>query len=136
MSRPIPDDVRAYLDAHAYCTVATVEPDGAPLQVRAWYLLDGDRLILNSAEGRRWPANLRRDPRVSVVVEDGHDWVRLSGRIEVDDGQARAQADIARMARRYDEPEEAERTIREQFERQRRVSFVLQPDRIHAELGD
>jgi hypothetical protein len=73
---------------------------------------------------------------VSVVVEDGYDWVRLSGRVEVDDDQMRAQADIARMARAYDEPEEAERTIREQFERERRVSFVLRPDRVHAELGD
>jgi PPOX class probable F420-dependent enzyme len=134
MSPSIAEDVRAFLEAHAYATVATVEPDGMPLQIRAWYLLEDDCLILNSAEGRRWPSNLRRDPRVSVVVEDGYDWVRLTGRVEIDDAQERAQADIARMARRYDEPEEAERTIREQFERQVRVSFVLRPDRIHAEL--
>lgn len=136
MSPSIPDDVRAFLDAHAYATVATVEPDGMPLQVRAWYLLEEDLLVLNSAEGRRWPSNLRRDPRVSVVVEDGYDWVRLSGRVEIDDERDRAQADIARMARRYDEPDEAERAIRERFERDVRVSFLLRPDRIHAELGE
>jgi PPOX class probable F420-dependent enzyme len=136
MSEPIPDDVRAFLDSHAYATVATLDPDGAPYQVRAWYLLEDDRLILNSADGRRWPANLRRDPRVSVVVDDGYDWVRLSGVVEVDDTPERAQADIARMARRYDEPDEAERAIRERFERQARVTFVLRPERVHAELGD
>lgn len=136
MNAPIPDDVRSFLHEHRYATVATVDPDGAPYQVRAWYLLDGDCLILNSADGRRWPANLRRDPRVSVTVEGGYDWVRLDGRVQIDDRQERAQADIARMARRNDEPEEAERTIRERFEHQRRVSFVLRPEGIHAELGD
>ena len=73
---------------------------------------------------------------MSVVVENGYDWVRLSGRVEIDDDQGRAQADIARMARRYDEPDEAERAIRERFEREVRVSFVLRPDRIRAELGE
>ena len=125
-----------FLDAHAYATVATVGADGAPFQVRAWYLLEDDCLILNSADGRRWPANLRRDPRVSVVVEDGYDWVRLTGRVEIDDRQDRAQADIARMARRYDPPEEAERAIAERFRRESRVSFVLRPEGIHAEMGD
>ncbi len=135
MSPQITDTVRAFLEAHAYATVATVGPDGAPFQVRAWYLVEDGSLILNSADGRRWPANLRRDPRVSVVVEDGYDWVRLTGRVEVDERQERAQADIARMARRYDPPDEAERAIAEQFELESRVSFVLRPDRIHAEIG-
>lgn len=135
MSTPIPDDVRGFLADHRYATIATLDDDGAPYQVVAWYLVDGDCLVLNSAEGRRWPANLRRDGRISVVVVGDYDWVRLSGSVEIVDDQATAQTDIARMARRYDEPDEAERAIRERFERQRRVSFLLRPTSIHAELG-
>ncbi len=136
MTVRIPDDVRAFLTSHRFATVATLDPDGGPNQVRAWYLLEGESLIINSADGRRWPANLRRDPRVSIAVEDGHDWVRLTGRVKVDDRRERAQADIARMARLNDEPEAAETAIRERFELQRRVTFVLCPEAIHAELGD
>ncbi|MGZ6339624.1 MAG: pyridoxamine 5'-phosphate oxidase family protein [Candidatus Limnocylindrales bacterium] len=136
--RPLPSAVRAFLDAPRFATVATIDLDGAPRQAVAWYRLSGDRLILNSRDGRRWPANLRRDPRVSVAVEDGYDNVVLQGRVEVVEDQERAQADIAEMACRYhaDDPEKARRLIEGQFRRERRVSFVLRPDTVHAELGE
>ena len=136
MSVAIADDVRAFLAGHRFATVATIDPDGAPNQVRTWYLLEGECLVVNSAGGRRWPANLRRDQRISIAVEDGYHWVRLTGRVEIDDRQERAQADIARMARLNDDPAAAEEAIRERFERQQRVTFVLHPEGIHAELGD
>ena len=111
--------------------------DGSPQQAVVWYLVgdDGDTLIVNSAEGRRWPTNLRRDQRISLAVEDGLEWVSVNGVVEVVDDHAQSQADIAAMARLNDPPEVAERSIRNQFERQRRVSFRLRPTRIHAELA-
>ncbi len=136
MERPIPDDVRHFLADRRYAIIATIDPDGSPHQAVAWYLLEGDALVVNSAEGRRWPANLRRDGRISVVVEDGLRWVGLVGHVEVVDDQERAQADIAAMARRNEEPAEAEALIRDRFERQRRVSFRLHPSSIHAEFGE
>jgi hypothetical protein len=50
--------------------------------------------------------------------------------------QATAQADIASMARRYhaDEPDEAERLIRERFGRQERISFRFRPVGVHDHL--
>ena len=50
--------------------------------------------------------------------------------------QTIAQADIAEMARRYhaDEPDEAERLIRDRFTRQRRITFRLRPTRIREDL--
>lgn len=137
-AHPLPPAVRAFLDAPRFATVATIDLDGAPRQAVAWYRLSGDRLILNSRDGRRWPANLRRDPRVSVAVEDGYDNVVLQGRVEIVDDQERAQADIAEMACRYhaDDTEKARRLIEGQFRRERRVSFVLRPDTVHAELGE
>ena len=84
-----------------------------------------------SSSTRRWagagPANLLRDPRFSFVVEDGYDWVGVRGVAEALADPAQAQADIAAMARRYhaDDPEKAERIIRDRFERQERISFLL-----------
>ncbi|MGH2512405.1 MAG: pyridoxamine 5'-phosphate oxidase family protein [Candidatus Limnocylindrales bacterium] len=119
---------RRYLseDLH-FATVATVGPDGAPLQAVSWYLLEGDALVLNSAAGRAWPANLQRDPRVSVIVDHDYDWLSIRGVVTIDERPDVAQGHIAAMARHYhaDEPERAERMIRDGFEREHRISFRI-----------
>jgi PPOX class probable F420-dependent enzyme len=135
---PLPDHVRAFLAAPGrFATLATLDPDGAPRQAVVWYRLDPDgRVVVNSADGRRWPANLRRDPRCSVVVADpvdGYSFVALSGRVdEVIDEQALAQADIAGLARRYhaDDPAEADGVIA-RFRTQHRVTFRIAVQAVH-----
>lgn len=112
-----------------FATLSTLAADGAPMSAVIWYSIRGDVIVVNSAVGRAWPSNLLRDPRFSFVVEDGYAWVGLRGRAEAVVDQDTAQADIAAMARRYfgDEPERAERSIRENFRRQERISFLLHP---------
>jgi hypothetical protein len=88
-------------------------------------------LVVNSLVGRRWPANLRRDPRFSLLVEDGLDYLAISGAAEEDPDAAHGQADIAEMARRYESPAEAARLIEQRFTPQRRVSFRLRPQHVH-----
>ncbi len=136
---PLPERVRAFLAETRFVTIATVDPDGGPRQAVIWYRLDGDVIVLNSKVGRRWPSNLMRDSRISMAVHDqadGYRWVGLTGRGTIVDDQPTAQADIAEMARRYhaDEPEEAERLVRDRFERQERVSFRISIDAIHDHL--
>ena len=116
----------------AFGTLATVTADGAPFQAVIWYLVRGDTLVVNSKVGRMWPTNLLRDPRCSLVVEDAYDWVGVRGRAEPITDQTAAQADIAEMARRYKvhDPEDAERMIREVFQPQERISFVIHVERI------
>ena len=138
---PLPDHVRTFLAEPRYAAVATTDADGAPRQAVVWYLLDGDTVVINSLEGRRWPTNLRRDPRVSIAVtaSDREEWVGLTGTVEIVDDQAQAQADIAAMARRYHaaNPAEAERLITERFAPMQRVSFRLVTTGIHDHLdGD
>lgn len=140
----LPSDVRRFLaEAGRFAVIATINADGTPHQAVAWYLLDGDSLVLNSMVGRRWPANLMREANrarengVSVMVADGYRWVSLRGAVEVISDRARAQADIAAMARRYhaDDPAAAEREIRT-FETQKRVTFVLRAARVAADLEE
>ena len=113
-------------------TLATITADGAPFQAVVWYLVRGDTIVINSKVGRVWPTNLLRDPRCSLVVEDAYDWVGVRGRVEPVTDQATAQADIAEMARRYfaHDPDEAERIIRESFEPQERISFIVHVERV------
>jgi PPOX class probable F420-dependent enzyme len=126
-----------------FAILATLDADGTPRQAVIWYRLDPDgRITVNSAEGRRWPANLRRDPRCSLAVVDGADgytFVAVTGRVaEVIDDQDIAQADIAALARSYhaDEPEKAERLIAARFRTQRRVSFRVEILAAHDHLED
>jgi PPOX class probable F420-dependent enzyme len=117
--------------AGAFGTLATISADGSPFQAVIWYLVRGDDLVINSKVGRTWPTNLLRDPRASLVVEHGYDWVGVRGWAEPVTDQAVAQADIAAMAQRYhaDDPEQAERMIRT-FQTQERISFVLHAQRV------
>ena len=132
----LPDHVRAFLEVPRFATIATTDDDGAPRQAVIWFLLDGDTIVINSLDGRRWPANLRRDHRIAIAVTDATDqsWVGLTGTVEVVDDQAQAQADIAAMARRYEEPAEAEAVIASRFSKQRRVSFRVTVSAIHDHL--
>jgi len=133
---PWTEPIRAFLDAPRYAVVATLNPDGSPHQAVVWYRLDGEDIVLNSAEGRRWPANLRRDPRISFMVEDGLRYVSARGRVSVEDDQEVAQADIAEMARRYhaDDPATAEALIAGRFASQHRITLRLRPEHISADL--
>lgn len=50
--------------------VATVRADGAPHVTPVWFVLDGDDLIFNIGEDSAKAKHLRRDPRISLCVDD------------------------------------------------------------------
>jgi PPOX class probable F420-dependent enzyme len=132
----LPTDALDFLRvAGRYAAVATIDADGGPHQTLVWYRLIGSTLVLNSRVGRRWPTNLARDSRISVLVSDGHDWVSIHGTVQIVDDQAVAQADIAAMARAYETPEEAAESIAT-FRGQQRVSFRVVPERVHVEIEE
>jgi PPOX class probable F420-dependent enzyme len=133
MAAPIEGWARETLERQGvFATLATVMADGSPHQAVIWYLLRDDVIVMNSAVGRIWPSNLLRDSRCNLVIEDGYDWVGVRGRAEAITDQLTAQADIAEMARRYqaDDPEKAEAMIRNTFQPQERISFLLRPQRV------
>jgi PPOX class probable F420-dependent enzyme len=133
MAAPIEGWARETLERQGvFATLATVMPDGSPHQAVIWYLLRDDVIVMNSAVGRIWPSNLLRDSRCNLVIEDGYDWVGVRGRAEAITDQLTAQADIAEMARRYqaDDPEKAKAMIRNTFQPQERISFLLRPQRV------
>ncbi|WP_030571427.1 pyridoxamine 5'-phosphate oxidase family protein [Streptomyces aureocirculatus] len=74
-----PEEVDAFLTAERTCRVATVSADGAPHVSALWFAWDGTSLWLYSiTRSRRW-AELRRDPRLAVVVDTGEDYGELRG---------------------------------------------------------
>ncbi|MFB7213502.1 pyridoxamine 5'-phosphate oxidase family protein [Streptomyces sp. NPDC056255] len=74
------DDERdAYLAEQRSCRVATVSADGRPHVGALWFVWDGTSLWLYSiTRSLRW-SQLRRDPRIAVVVDDGVEYAELRG---------------------------------------------------------
>ncbi|MCX4740498.1 MULTISPECIES: pyridoxamine 5'-phosphate oxidase family protein [Streptomyces] len=82
-----PGELDAFLTTQRTCRVATVSAEGAPHVSALWYLWDGSALWLYSVvRSKRW-TQLRRDPRVAIVVDTGEEYeslrgVELSGAVE------------------------------------------------------
>ena len=73
------DELDEFLTTQRTCRVATVSADGAPHVSTLWFAWDGAALWLYSiTRSKRW-ADLRRDPRVAVVVDTGEEYGELRG---------------------------------------------------------
>jgi hypothetical protein len=73
---------RMYRDLPA-CRVATVRPDGGPHVATRWFVWLEDAVWVCTPVGDTTWEDALRDPRVSVVIDRGRDWLELSGaRIE------------------------------------------------------
>ncbi|AKN71096.1 pyridoxamine 5'-phosphate oxidase [Streptomyces sp. PBH53] len=70
MSAALSDSLKSLLDGKVFIVVGTVQPDGSPQMSPVWVKRDGDELLFSTTVGRRKEQNLRRDPRVTVVVID------------------------------------------------------------------
>ena len=73
------DEVAAFIADQRSATMATVGPTGVPHLVAMWYgVVDGQ--IWFETKGRSQKAvNLRRDPRITVMIEDGYTYDSLRG---------------------------------------------------------
>jgi PPOX class probable F420-dependent enzyme len=103
MTQALSDEIRAFLEAANPAVISTVRPDGQPVSVATWYLLDGDRILVNMDGGRKRLDYLREDPRVSLTVLDAVDWykhVSVQGRV-VEWRDDEDLSDIDRLARQY-----------------------------------
>jgi PPOX class probable F420-dependent enzyme len=117
--------VRRFLTApRRFAVIATSAADGTPHQAVVWYALDDGGIIVNSLVGRRWPADLRRDPRIALTVVDpdieAELYVTAQAEAVVAATGERAVRDIQDLARRYGSDPTS-------FEGLERISFRLAP---------
>ncbi len=74
-----PEEVALYLERSRSATLATIGPGGVPHLVAMWYaLIDGEVWFETKAKSQK-ALNIRRNPQVSVLVEDGHTYDQLRG---------------------------------------------------------
>ena len=106
MADQLSDAAIALLESDAVATIATVNDDGSPHLSVAWVGLEEGEIVFGTLPDQRKLRNLRRDPRISLVVQS--DRINEWGLREylVVDGTARlteggAAALLQRLARVY-----------------------------------
>jgi PPOX class probable F420-dependent enzyme len=74
-----PDEIEAYLPDQRILNVATIGPTGHPHLVAMWFaLIDGRPMFWTFAKSQK-VVNLRRDPKVTALVESGDSYDQLRG---------------------------------------------------------
>ena len=72
------------LQAKNFANVATLRSDGSVHAVPVWVDLQDGRPVVNTAEGRAWPRNLERDPRVThhrAEPQNPYEYLMVRGRV-------------------------------------------------------
>ena len=123
----------ALLRADNFCHIATVRADGTILNVPVWVDTDGRHIVVNSAEGRAWPENLRRAGHATCTVTDKDDpYTYMSATVRIaEDTHDGADEDIDRLARKYMDVDEY--PFRREGEQ--RVTFRLRPEHVVRSSG-
>lgn len=69
MSAELSDRLMELLDSPVFVNIATIQPDGSPQVSPVWVKRDGSDVLISTTVGRRKEKNLRRDPRVTVLLQ-------------------------------------------------------------------
>ncbi|MGA2429273.1 MAG: PPOX class F420-dependent oxidoreductase [Candidatus Acidiferrum sp.] len=70
MAEQVPDKYADLFKKKAFANLATLMKDGSPQVTPVWCDYDGKNVRVNSALGRVKDKNIRRDPRVSLAIQD------------------------------------------------------------------
>ncbi len=94
------DEVAAFIDSCRNLQVATLDADGSVHLSTLWFAVVDGRLVFETYTKSQKIVNLQRDPRITVLVEDGDEYeelrgVMIRGRAVLHDDPA----DVHRLAR-------------------------------------
>jgi hypothetical protein len=103
MPATIPQQYRDLFEKKAFAHLATLMSDGRPQVSPVWCDFDGTHVRINSARGRVKDRNMRRDPRVTLALQDPDNpyrYLEVRGRV-VEITEDGADAHIDRLAKKY-----------------------------------
>jgi PPOX class probable F420-dependent enzyme len=74
-----PAEVDEFLAGRRTLNIATIGPTGHPHVVAMWYGFYGDQIAFWTFGRAQKVLNIRRDPKISALVEDGQTYSQLRG---------------------------------------------------------
>jgi nitroimidazol reductase NimA-like FMN-containing flavoprotein (pyridoxamine 5'-phosphate oxidase superfamily) len=130
-------EVRQFLTNGRNLQVATLGSTGHPHLTTLWYVMVDGLIAFRSFRKSQRVANLRRDPRLTVLVEDGESVVNLRG--VMIQGRARLVDDRALVLRLYGEVTEKYEGVRVEPEgwdavfgnwANKNIAILVEPERL------
>ena len=91
--------------------VATTMSSGQPHVMPVWFVLDGEELVFTTGAGSVKGRNLRRDPRIALVVDEDvapYAFVHIRGRARISEDMNELLRFATEIGGRYMGPERAE----------------------------
>ncbi len=73
------EEIRAFLEEQRILQVATIDHDGWPHLIAMWYALINDQIVFWTYAKSQKAVNLRRDARLTCLVETGVSYDELRG---------------------------------------------------------
>jgi PPOX class probable F420-dependent enzyme len=137
-------EITEFIERSRVSTMATIGPNGTPHLVAMWYaVIDGELWFETKAKSQK-AVNLRRDGRLTMMIEDGDTYdtlrgVSIEGRGEiVDDPEALFRVGIS-IWERYTGPYSEDVKPAVEMMLHKRVAVRVVPDRVrswdHRKLG-
>lgn len=99
----IPESHRNILEGKNFGHLATLMPDGSAQVTPVWVDVDGNEVVINTAEGRQKDRNLQRDQRVAISVADHENpyrYIQIRGCVKERTTRG-ADEHIDKMAKKY-----------------------------------
>jgi PPOX class probable F420-dependent enzyme len=103
MSQVIPEKYVDLFEKQAFGNLGTLMKDGSPQVTPVWVDYDGKYVRINSAKGRVKDLNIRRDPRVSISLQDPanpYRYLEIRGRV-VEITEKGADDHINKLSQKY-----------------------------------
>lgn len=137
-----PDEQSAFLQAHRKAALATIDKDGFPHVVAMNFFAEGGMFYMTSYGKAQKVLNIRRNPKVALMVEAGNTYselrgVMVRGRCEIIEGEEAVRAAFAAMAQARGTPGERPRAAVDSAPK--RVVLKIVPEKVtswdHSKLG-
>ncbi|HEV8297946.1 MAG TPA: PPOX class F420-dependent oxidoreductase [Acidimicrobiales bacterium] len=138
------DEIEAFITSSRTATMATIGPTGLPHLVAMWYgVIDGKIWFETKAKSQK-VQNLRRDDRISCMIEGGRTYdqlcgVSLEGRAVISDDRADIWAVGVNVWERYTGPYTEDCKPLVEAMMNKRIVVRVDPERVrswnHRKLG-
>ncbi len=134
MPAALSDSVKKLFQEPNFAHLATLMADGSPQVTPVWVDMEGNRILVNTAEGRSKPRNVRRDPRVAISIanqDNPYSSAFIRGRV-IEVRQEGADDHIDKLAKKYMGLD----TYPNRQPGEQRIIFVIEPEHVGTMMVD
>jgi PPOX class probable F420-dependent enzyme len=138
------EEIESFFESAKTIVIATNNHDGYPHLVPMWFSMLGGLVHMHTYKSSQKVRNIERDPRGSVLVEDGEDYDKLRGvfvrgRFQVVDDLDLCYRIAVASARKYQGLSEDQAGAALRYYVRKRVAVIFHPERTsswdHGKIG-